>query len=104
MTTETYAEQRARELQEITPGPWRWKFIGNAGNYFLVGNNGEGPITNSGPNSADGRLMEAAPDLVAALRRIAKEPDNVDEWLSADQMQAIARAALARVDAAGGEA
>lgn len=52
---------------KLTPGPWKWVFMGSAGNYYLVGNNGEGPVTHSGPDCVDGRLKEAAPLLLAAL-------------------------------------
>ena len=52
---------------QITPGPWKWVFLGTAGNYFLLGNDGEGPITHSGPDTPDGRLKEAAPLMLAAL-------------------------------------
>lgn len=55
-----------RNYEQITPGPWEWVFLGNAGNYFLLGNEGNGPITHSGPDSADGNLKRAAPDLLAA--------------------------------------
>lgn len=55
---------------EITPGPWRWVFMGNAGNYYLMGNDGRGPAVRSGPKSADGQLMQSAPDLQAENERL----------------------------------
>lgn len=54
-----------------TPGPWKWEFLGTAGNYFLVGSNGQ--VTNSGPNSDDGKLKEAAPDLLEALESLVAD-------------------------------
>lgn len=85
--------------QELTPGPWKWEFIGNAGNYFLVGNGGKGSVTFSGPGSADGRLMQAAPALLAALKKIvAGNPGGPQGWLTDIQMADIARAAIAAVE------
>jgi hypothetical protein len=55
------------DFDKLTPGPWRWVFMESAGNYYLVGNDGEGPVTLSGPDCADGRLKEAAPALLKAL-------------------------------------
>lgn len=59
-----------RDCDKVTPGPWEWVFMGNAGNYFLVGNEGNGPICNSGPNCADGKLMQSAPALQAENERL----------------------------------
>lgn len=67
MTTEDLSRPNP---QELTPGPWKWEFVGNAGNYFLVGNGGKGPITFSGPDSADGRLKQAAPALLAIAQMV----------------------------------
>lgn len=47
-----------------TPGSWRWEFVGNAGGWYLVGNDGHGPLVRGGPGSADGALQQVAPDLM----------------------------------------
>lgn len=49
-----------------TSGPWKWEFIGTAGNYFLVGRDGQ--LTHDAPNSPDGNLKQAAPDLLEAAQ------------------------------------
>jgi hypothetical protein len=86
-------------------------FLGNAGNYFLLGNDGEGPITKAGPGSADGELMQAAPDLLKALRltgeAISRVSENIMDYAGPEatlhvpmtraEIEAI-RAALAKVE------
>lgn len=58
------------ELNQLTPAPWKWVFLGNAGNYFLLGNDGAGPIVQGSPGFPDGNLMQAAPALLAACEAI----------------------------------
>lgn len=54
-------------IEGITPGTWKWVFVSTAGRWFLLGNNGEGPIVKMVPDTPDGNLIQAAPALMAAL-------------------------------------
>lgn len=64
---------------KLTPGPWRWIFLGNAGNFFLLGNNGEGPITHAVPDTPDGNLMQAAPDLLKACEMAFEDLEQYED-------------------------
>lgn len=92
------------EHDPLTPGPWRWVFLSTAGNYFLLGNNGEGPITHSAPDSADGRLKQAAPALLEALGNLVDYCDRtLFSYVHITQEPAEMKAARAAIAAARGE-
>lgn len=55
---------------ELTRWPWRWAWNGTAGNFYLYGDGGQGPITHSGPHRADGKAKEAAPEMLQQLKEI----------------------------------
>lgn len=84
--------------QEITRWPWRWEFLGTAGNYFLVGSNG---VTYGGPDSADGRVKQAAPELLQVCKELAAwltiEPEFQD-WPAAQSRLAELNRIIARAD------
>lgn len=67
------------ELDQPTPGPWRWVFVSTAGQWFMLGNNGEGPIVSSGPDTADGRLKQAAPALLAACEMAFEDLEQYED-------------------------
>ena len=52
-----------------TPGPWKWVFIGTAGNEFLRGPNME----EVGDMPMDKSLQAASPRLFTALRNLVRE-------------------------------
>lgn len=87
-------------MEKHTPAPWKWVFLGNAGNYFLLGNNGEGPIVQGGPGFPDGNLMQAAPALLAVgemvQKRLQESRGGVvsftgEEWTQVDNAIAAAK-------------
>ena len=61
---------------KLTPPLWRWVWQGNAGYWSLTGDNGNGPITHSGPDSADGRAKAAAPELLAVCEALIAYRDS----------------------------
>jgi len=78
-----------------TPGPWHWHDLGN--DWCVSGANGDNAIVapDRKPSTADARLIAAAPELLAALERIAawKTDWRIDEAI------VIARAAIAKATA-----
>jgi len=97
---------------KMTPGPWT---VGKAGGDWEIGNMGD-PATNGGtlayvpdthPESqANARAIAALPDLVEALRGLLDAASTTadDAWAVLERPAAVADAALAKLDAEGGEA
>lgn len=71
-----------------TPGPWKAEW--HSGGHEIVGNGGflaDVPITSNRPVSetaANGRLIAAAPELLAALQAIVEEADGPSKPYSGD--------------------
>lgn len=86
-------------FNKITPGPWKWVFMGSAGNYYLVGNDGEGPVTHSGPDCADGKLKQAAPDLLAACEAALSALELMNYSDAEGDAEYVLRAAIAKARA-----
>ncbi|RWL14858.1 MAG: hypothetical protein EOR57_31425 [Mesorhizobium sp.] len=89
---------------KFTPGPWRDNPDGK--HHELVGDGmwfAKLRWTVTGPrNSADARLIAAAPDLYAALRNIYEGNLGDEPWqANYDKIRAVARAALSKATAVG---
>ena len=78
-----------------TPGPWQAK-LGRTLAFDVSIVNGDGFIV-ARTSESNGPLIAAAPDLLAALKKIADwDGPNAPESLTAQQMFFIARAAITK--------
>lgn len=86
--------------QKHTPGPWEYEVHGRArhmisapedrcGGYIIASMSNEAPC-----REANARLIAAAPDLLAALVRVADPDQEVADWIG-DVQAAIAKATAA---------
>lgn len=99
--TASYAEQSAPRAQH-TPGPW---YIGMRPGPMIYGDaprgaqvaDMSGPLIPADENSANARLIAAAPDLLAALREIADLPGYV-RGSALEMAVQTARAAIAKAE------